>query len=109
MDNPTEYIRKLEDDLRNARAALQRVERERDEYQGQAHSLEERVRNMTSAASMAAASTVKAIERIQELEPVVDAAVNYHEAALGFSNYEAALHAFQRETRGEIARRKARS
>jgi chromosome segregation ATPase len=55
-------------------AKIRRTERERDEYQAQVHTLTERVSAMTSAASSAAASTVTAIERIQEMEKVLKAA-----------------------------------
>jgi len=56
------------------REKLERAERERDDYQSECHTLNERLKGMTSAASSAAASTVTAIERIQEMEKVVLAA-----------------------------------
>lgn len=54
---------------------LAALERDRDHYRDEVHSLNEKMRGMTSAASSAAASTVIAIDRIQELLLVVDAAV----------------------------------
>lgn len=48
-------------------------------YQDQLHEANERIRMMTSAATSAAASTVTAIERIQEMEKVVNAAIKFVE------------------------------
>jgi len=53
---------------------IDRLERDLADYRERVATLTERTRNMTSAATNAAASTVKAIERIQEMEPVVKAA-----------------------------------
>lgn len=60
---------------------VKRLEQDVKEYSDQVATLTERVRNMTSAATSAAASTVKAIERIQEMEPVVKAATTWHAAS----------------------------
>lgn len=51
------------------------LRREVEYYRDQLHTANERIRMMTSAAASAAASTVTAIERIQEMEKVVNAAV----------------------------------
>jgi hypothetical protein len=53
---------------------LARVERDLAHYQAQVHDAHEKLTHMTSAATSAAASTVTAIERIQEMEKVVLAA-----------------------------------
>lgn len=63
---------------------LERLRQERDEYRDLSQTLGERVTQMTSAAVSAAASTVTAIERLQELQEVVDAAVEWTAATRGF-------------------------
>lgn len=55
-----------------------RYMRERDEYRAQVHELTEKLRNMTSAATGAAASTVTALDRLLELEPLIDAALDWY-------------------------------
>jgi hypothetical protein len=59
-----------------------RLKRDVEYYRDQLHEANERIRMMTSAATSAAASTVTAIERIQEMEKVVNAAVNGEPTAL---------------------------
>lgn len=71
----------LRDKVERIERELDEARRDRDTYQAQVHTLTERARNMTSAATSAAASTVKAIERIQEMEPVVKAATTWHAAS----------------------------
>lgn len=61
-------------DVEDLRRQLAAAQREAAEYREQVHALTERTRNMTSAASSAAATTVTAIERIQEMDLVVKAA-----------------------------------
>jgi len=93
-----------------------RAERERDEYQAQVHGLAERCSNMTSAASSAAGSTVIALERLQEYQEVVNAAVDWR-AQPGLDwKYQNQGSAFGSENRklcelvdAHIARVKARS
>ena len=52
-------------------------------------SADERVRSLMAAASSAAASTVTAIERIQLMAPVVEAARVWRAAADGYPRWEA--------------------
>lgn len=59
------------------RERLDRALRERDEYQDQVHALTERVRNMTNAASNAAATATAAIGRLEVAEEVAKAAEKF--------------------------------
>lgn len=54
-------------------------QRELAEWKAAAADLQQRLDAMKSAASSAAATTITAIERIQEMEKVVNAAVNWHQ------------------------------
>lgn len=56
---------------------LARALRERDEYQDQVHVLTEHVRNMTNAASNAAATATAAISRLEVAEEVAKAAEKF--------------------------------
>jgi len=87
LDHPPEearpYVALFEHEraqVSGLRDALARVVRERDEYQSQCHAAHEERAKMTSAAAIAAASTVSAIERIQELMLIVDAAVAWRQS-----------------------------
>ena len=67
------------DEIERLKLQVERLERERDEYQARLHTANERLNGMTSAASSAAATTVTAIERIQKMEKVVEAAIAWHQ------------------------------
>lgn len=54
---------------------LKEAVEERDHYRDKTHELAERLSAMTSAASSAASSTVTALERIQRMEVVLNAAI----------------------------------
>lgn len=62
------------DRVEELRELLARVERERDEYQSQVHTLTERVNNMTRAATGAAATAEAALGRLIAAQVIVDAA-----------------------------------
>lgn len=88
-----------------------RAELSRDEYASHVHQLTERVNRMTSAASSAAASTVTALDRIQELMLVVDAALGWRKAlnsADGMAVVETSK-ALEAQVDAHLARVKARS
>lgn len=107
-DNPSEYVTKLETELRAERIARQRAEQSSAEYQAEVHSLNERVGKMTSAATSAAATAIKAIERIQVLDDLATELVRwYRDDYLDYnrevSDYLVAL------ARAEFERREARS
>lgn len=61
--------------LVETQAKLKQAYEDRDEYRTALHLVNEVKAKMTSAATSAAATAVSAIERIQEMEKVVEAAV----------------------------------
>jgi hypothetical protein len=97
-DSPSEYIAKLETELRAERAVVQKFER-------QAEELRETIRNLRAAAASAAATTVTALERIQQLEDIYLAAVDW----IGSELDRSSSHALVKLVEDETARRKARS
>lgn len=58
---------------------LEALEQDVEYYRDQLHTANERIGMMTSAASSAAATTVTAIERIQEMEKVVNEAIEWYQ------------------------------
>lgn len=74
VDSPAQHVANLERELRVTRERLARTERERDEYQSQVHSLNERGDRMTSAASSAAGTAEAALRRLLRAKPVLEAA-----------------------------------
>lgn len=69
---------------------LERARRERDEYREQVHTLAERVRSMTSAATAAAGTAAAALTKLQRYKTLADVAVGFvnscaSEAALVFA------------------------
>ena len=79
MESPAQYVAQLEAENRRLSALVERTTRERDEYQTQLHVLADTRKHMTSAASLAAGAATVAINRLQSLKAIVEAAVEWRQ------------------------------
>lgn len=94
------YADQVDDLQRQVEEALQRA----TIAEGALRDIDQRAKNLASAASSAAASTITAIDRLQELEPLVLAAIAWNEMPI--HKYQVALNDLINQ---EITRRRERT
>jgi len=105
VDNPAEYFSKLESDLRASRAAL-RSAQDRVEELELALAYSDSIRaSLVEAASDVSKNLDVALERLEQYQEVVDAAVEYFETDGRADSHGLLMRAVE----PEIARREARS
>lgn len=104
-DNPAEYIAELQVEVRTSRAALSLAQRKIEELElALAHSDAIRAA-LVEASSDACKNLVVALERLEQYQPIVDAAVSYYEIDGRGSTHRELCEAVE----PEIERREARS
>ena len=80
MDSPAEYVSQLEAELRQTRSALAARERELQDLKAELATTDELRGGLRDAAVSAAEVTEQALRRLQEQQPIIDAAVAFVEA-----------------------------
>lgn len=102
-DNPADYVKKLEAENRALRARVDQLTRETTNLRLENLDAEGRVRMAVSSATSASMTAERALTRVQEWKPIVDAAIAHYE----LDGRAGSCRAVDCSVEAEIARRES--